>query len=62
MQLIANNFNPLALGTAFRQPAYPADFQLSCPAVEGDRIIGKVRNLDPAAAAALYWAVMFHIL
>lgn len=62
MELIANNFQPLALGVSFRAPAYPGDFQLSCPAVEGDRIIGKVRNLDAAAILRLHWAVMFHIL
>lgn len=59
---IAQNFNPRALGTAPQMPTFPDDFLLSCPALAGDRIIGKVRNLDAANAAALYWSVMFDAL
>jgi hypothetical protein len=58
-EAIALNFNPLALGTTPRTPTYPDDFQLTGVCMQGDRLIGKVRNLDAAAAAALYWAVIF---
>lgn len=58
-EVIANNYNPRALGTAPQMPVVPDDFLLSCPALAGDRIVGKVRNLDAANAAALYWAVIF---
>lgn len=55
---IAKQFNPRALGVAPQAPIYPDDFLLSCEAIAGDRIIGTVRNLDAANAAALYWAVI----
>lgn len=56
--LIANNFMPRALGATPQAPIIPDDFLLSCPALAGDRIVGKVRNLDGANAAALYWTVI----
>jgi|SRR6267378_8561280 len=60
----ALNFLPRTTGTAVqnRAPIFPDDFQLSCAAVGGDRLIGKVRNLDAVNAAALYWAVMLDVL
>jgi len=58
----ALNFNPKALGITPQTPVFPDDFQLSCAAVGGDRLIGKVRNLDAANAAALYWTVMLDVL
>lgn len=60
----ALNFNPKPTGTAgiLRTPIFPDDFLLSCAAVGGDRLIGKVRNLDAANAAALYWTVMLDVL
>jgi len=59
MELIANNYNPRALGATPQMPIFPDDFLLSCPALEGTRIIGKVRNLDAANAAVLHWSVVF---
>ena len=58
MEIIANNFMPRALGAAPQAPIIPDDFLLSCPALAGDRIVGKVRNLDAANASALYWTVI----
>ena len=56
------NFNPKPTGTGALPPVFPDDFFLSCAAVGGDRLIGKVRNLDGANAAALYWTVMLDVL
>lgn len=58
MELIATNFMPRALGVTPGVPELDKDFLLSCPALAGDRIIGKVRNLDAANASALYWTVI----
>lgn len=38
-------------------PKYPDDFILSGYCAAGDRLIGKVRNLDASNAADLYWSV-----
>lgn len=51
-----------ALGTAPRMPIIPEDYQLSGICAAGDRLIGKVRNLDAANAAALYWGVIINPL
>lgn len=58
-EVIANNFHPRALGVTPQAPTNPDDFLLRCPALAGDRIVGKVRNLDAANAAALYYTVIF---
>lgn len=57
-EAIALNHLPNALGITPRMPVYPDDFQLSGICAAGDRLIGKVRNLDAAAAAVLYWTVI----
>lgn len=53
-EAIGLNFPP-NIGAAI--PKYPDDFTLSGYCAAGDRLIGKVRNLDAANAADLYWTV-----
>jgi hypothetical protein len=57
-EAIALNTLPTALGVTPRMPIYPDDFQLSGICAAGDRLIGKVRNLDAANAAFLYWSII----
>lgn len=54
-ELIASQFNPPASGA---NPVYPDNFQLSCPAPAGVRIIGKTSNKN-AAAKNLFWQVIY---
>jgi hypothetical protein len=56
---IGLNILPQANGAAGRIPLYPDDYLLSGTCLGADRLIGKVRNLDAANAAVLYWAVKF---
>ncbi len=57
-EAIALNHLPTSLGITPRMPIYPDDFQLSGICAAGDRLIGKVRNLDAANAAVLYWTII----
>lgn len=57
-EAIALNHLARALGTAPQMPVIPDDYQLSGYCAAGDRLIGKVRNLDAANAAALYWGLI----
>lgn len=56
-EAIALNHLAKALGTAPQMPVYPDDYILSGICAAGDRLIGKVRNLDGVNAAALYHGV-----
>lgn len=57
-EAIALNHLPNALGATPKIPMYPDDFTLTGVCAAGDRLIGKVRNLDGANAAVLYWSVI----
>lgn len=57
-EAIALQALPKALGAAPQMPTFPDDYHLSGICAAGDRLIGKVRNLDPALAATLYWSVI----
>lgn len=61
-EAIALNHLCRALGTAPQMPIYPDDFMLQGICAAGDRLIGKVRNLDAANAAALYWTIILNPL
>lgn len=59
-EAIALNHLPPAFGATPRMPIIPDDYQLSGFCAAGDRLIGKVRNLDGALAATLYWGVIIN--
>lgn len=57
-EAIALNSYPKSNGASPQMPTFPDDYHLSGICAAGDRLIGKVRNLDGTNAAVLYWSVI----
>lgn len=57
-EAIALQALPRSNGGAPQMPIFPDDYHLSGICAAGDRLIGKVRNLDTGLSASLYWSVI----